>query len=322
MERKDLAQQSGVIFLSRSILIYNTMQADVYADLVKPLLPDAVLIVCSTPDAAADRIAEADVVFSWRLPVDLLKDAHRLNWIQSMGAGVEDLVSAPVPAGCIVTRVEGLFGGFMSEYAFGHMLAHAQQFGRLQASQQARRWEPFRLGRLAGRRLGVAGAGSIGAEIATMGKAFGMEVWALVRSPRPVDQADRVFGPDEASIFTAGVDYLMSSLPLTPETIGLIDPRQMKLGALLINVGRGATIDEAAILEAVASGRIEAVLDVFATEPLPPQHPFWTTPGITVTPHISGPSVPAEVAQFFADNYRRYESGLPLIGRVDRQRGY
>jgi glyoxylate/hydroxypyruvate reductase A len=133
---------------------------------------------------------------------------------------------------------------------------------------------------------------------------------------------DRTFAPAQAQTFTQGADYLVSSLPLTPQTIGLIDPAQMKPGSLLINVGRGATIDEAATLKAVREGRIQAVLDVFEREPLPADHPFWHTPGITVTPHLSGPSVPAEVAEYFAANYHRYASGQPLTGLVDRQRGY
>jgi glyoxylate/hydroxypyruvate reductase A len=111
-------------------------------------------------------------------------------------------------------------------------------------------------------------------------------------------------------------------LPLTAETAGLIDPLQMKQGALLINIGRGKTIDEGRLLEAVRSGRIQAALDVFPAEPLPPEHPYWETPGITVTPHISGPSVPEDVVTYFAANCRRYLAGEPLVGLVDRQRGY
>jgi glyoxylate/hydroxypyruvate reductase A len=177
-------------------------------------------------------------------------------------------------------------------------------------------------GTLRGKRLGVAGAGSIGAEVARRGKVFGMEVWALARTARPLADVDRVFTQAEAAEFTAGVDFLVSSLPLTAETVGLIDPLALKEGALLVNIGRGATIDEQRLLEAARSGRIHAVLDVFAQEPLPAEHPFWSTPGITVTPHVSGPSVPEEVAEYFAANLRRYEAGQPLVGLVDRQRGY
>jgi glyoxylate/hydroxypyruvate reductase len=308
--------------VSHLILIFNTARAHEYAELLRPLLPNVSLIPCTSPAEAAAHMPEADILFCWKFPTDLYARAHRLRWVQAMGAGIEDLVAAPLPEGCLLTRVEGLFSDYMSEYAFLHMLAHAHQLPRLYANQAEGRWEPFTIGKLAGKRLGVAGAGSIGAEIAQKGKAFGMEVWALVRSERPVPGVDRTFSANEAGAFNAGVDYLVSSLPYTPETVGLVDPRQMKQGALLINVGRGATIDEEALLEAVQAGRIQAVLDVFRQEPLPAEHPFWHTPGITVTPHISGPSVPAEVAEFFAVNYRQYVSGQALTGLVNRQRGY
>ncbi|HYG58353.1 MAG TPA: D-2-hydroxyacid dehydrogenase [Symbiobacteriaceae bacterium] len=305
-----------------TILIYSTTKAEEYAALVRSRLPEVRVLTSSTPEEAAAQIHEADVLFSWRFPGDLFARAERLRWVQSMGAGVEDLIAAPIPQSCLVTRIEGLFGDYMSEYAFAHMLAHTQQIRRLYAAQQEHKWAPFLVGKLAGKRLGVAGAGSIGAEVARKGKAFGMEVWALVRSERAIPEADRAFLPHQAAEFTAGVDYLVSSLPLTLETRGLIDPLQMKHGALLVNMGRGATIDEVALLEAVQAGRIQAVLDVFAKEPLPADHPFWRTPGITVTPHLSGPSVPDEVAQYFAANCRRYMAGKPLKGVVDRQRGY
>lgn len=309
--------------MTTTILVYHAKRAERFADLLRPQLPDGVrLLTAASYDEAASLIPEADVLFSWRFPPDLFAQAARLRWVQAMGAGIEDLVDAPLPPGCQLTRVEGLFGGYMSEYAIGHMLAHSQQLRRSYANQEARQWESFQVGKLEGKRLGVAGAGSIGAEVARKGKAFGMEVWALARTERPMPGADRLFLPEQAAEFVAGVDYLVSSLPDTPETRGLIDPLQLKEGAVLINMGRGATIDENRLLEAVRTGRIQAVLDVFVEEPLPPSHPFWSTPGITVTPHISGPSVPGEVADYFAGNFRRFQAGQPLQGLVNRERGY
>lgn len=308
--------------MAATVLIYHTSRAAKYAELLAPLLPGVRLLACQTAESAAAAAPAADVLFSWRFPQELFPHMDRLRWVQSMGAGIDDLVGAPLPAGCALTRIEGLFGGYMSEYAFTHMLAHAQQLRRLYASQAAHKWDAFFIGRLEGKRLGVAGAGMIGSEVVRKGKAFGMEVWSLVRTPRPTDGADRVFTPDQAAEFSAGVDYLVSVLPLTAETVGLIDPLQMKQGALLINIGRGKTIAEGRLLEAVRSGRIQAVLDVFPSEPLPPEHPYWELPGMTITPHISGPSVPSDVAEYFAANFRRFMAGEPLVGRVDRQRGY
>lgn len=307
---------------AQTILIYHTSKAAKYHDLLRPLVPEHRLIPCSTPEEAVRALPEVDILFGWRFPVHLFAQAKRLRWIQAMGAGVEDLTAAPLPEGCLLTRIEGQFGTPMSEYAFAHMLAHAQQLGRLYKAQKERDWHLFFPGRLAGKRLGVAGAGSIGAEVAAKGKAFGMEVWALVRSSRPLPNVDRIFTAAEIVAFTSGVDYLVSSLPLTPATVGLIDPEQMKPGALLINMGRGATIAEEAILRAVRNGGIRAVLDVFQHEPLPPEHPFWDEPGITVTPHMSGLSEPSTVVEFFTANLARYLAGQPLRGLVDQERGY
>lgn len=304
------------------ILLYHTTWADEYQALLNQRLPGHRLVACATPAEAASQIGEAEILLAWRFPPELFAQARRLRWVQALGAGVEDLVAAPLPPGAMLTRVEGLFGGYMSEYAFAHMLAHAQQLPRLYANQAQERWEPFQIGRLDGKRLGVAGVGAIGQDVAAKGKAFGMEVWALARERSPRRDVDRLFTPAEAEPFTAGVDYLVSSLPLTPETRGLIDPERMRPGALLINMGRGATIDEEALLRAVRSGRIQAVLDVFAHEPLPPGHPFWHLPGVTITPHISGPSVPAEVADYFVANLERFVKGQPLTGLVQRERGY
>lgn len=308
-----------------TILIYDPRRASAYAEMLEPFLPTSAghrLIPCATRPEAEQAIGEAEILLCWRFPVDLLPRAARLRWVQALSAGIEDLVRADLPEGVPLTRVEGLFSGYMSEYAFAHMLAHAQQLRRLYRAQAEGRWEPFTIGKLAGKRLGVAGVGSIGQAVAAKGKAFGMEVWALARTRRELPNADRLFTPDEAAAFTAGVDYLVSSLPDTPESRGLINPEGMKEGALLVNMGRGATLDEGAILRAVRSGRIQAVLDVFQREPLPAEHPFWTEPGITVTPHLSGPSVPAEVARYFLANLERFERGEPLVGLVDRERGY
>jgi glyoxylate/hydroxypyruvate reductase A len=308
--------------VTHSILIYQPTRAQEYLEILRPLLPACKLVACTNYAEAQAAVASAEIIFGWRFPIDLLAEAKQLKWIQAMGAGVEDFTTVTLPPGCVLTRIEGLFSSYMSEYAFGHMLAHRQQIQRTHTNQRAQKWAPFLIGKLAGKRLGIAGSGSIGAEVAQKGKAFGMEVWALSRSGRPTAHIDRTFTPDQVAEFTAGVDYLVTSLPLTPETIGLIDPLGMKAGAQLINIGRGATIDEERLLEAVQQGRIEAVLDVFAVEPLPVGHPFWTTPGITVTPHLSGPSLPNEVSVFFAENFGRFAAGNPLIGVVDRVRGY
>ena len=312
--------------MARVILVYEPKRAGTYADLLERAIPnpaDYRLIPCTSREEAERAIGEAEILFCFRFPADLLQGAHRLRWIQAMAAGVDDLVAAPLPPGVLLTRIEGLFGTPMSEYAFAHMLAHAQQLRRVYAAQAERRWDPFRAETLAGKRLGVAGIGSIGLEVAVRGKAFGMEVWGLARTPGPRPHVDRVFTPDQVREFTAGVDFLVSTLPDTPETHGLIDPEGMKEGALPINVGRGATLDEGALLRgrcaAAASGRC---CDVFTVERAARGPPLLDGAGHHVTPHMSGLNRPDAIAAYSAENLRRFERGEPLRGVVDLARGY
>lgn len=308
-----------------SILIYHPSKTADYVRLLREQGFEAPLIPCHNRQELESAIESAEVLFCWRFPSDLFLRARNLRWVQAMGAGIEDLVRAPLPDGTILTRVEGLFGGFMSEYILGYILHHTLQVGRALEAQRDRRWEPYTIGRVEGKRLGVAGLGSIGGTIARKARALGMEVWGLSRSGQSAD-VDRAFRTDDVREFAAGVDYLANVLPVTPETERLFDAGvfgAMRQGALFLNIGRGQTVDDAALVEAVRSGHLGgAVLDVFDVEPLPVESPLWSTPGILVTPHSSGPSVPAEVAAYFLANHRRWQAGEPLTGVVDRERGY
>lgn len=308
-----------------TLLIYSRDAAE-YAALVRALGYPGAILPCSHPEEGLRHAPRAEIMLVWRAPAALFRAAPGLRWVQSLGAGVEDLVRADIPDGIPVTRVVDLFGPYIAEYIFGHLLHRTLDIPRVRAQQAARRWEPFRIGLLRGRRIGVAGLGSIGRELVRKARAFDMEVWGLSRSGAPVEGVARVFRPEERLEFVAGLDVLASVLPRTPATdrlFGAAEFAAMKPGALVVNCGRGAVLDEAALVDALRSGHLGgAILDVFATEPLPPDSPLWGLPNVTVTPHISGPSVPAEVAAFFMENFRRHRAGEPLAGVVDRCRGY
>lgn len=282
--------------------------------------------------------AEAEILLGARIPAELLAQMPRLRWIQSPNAGVEDMVAAPVPPGVLTTRVVGLFEGYIAEWTLGYMLAHTLKLRQGLVQQGERQWQHYFIDRLEGRRLGVAGIGSIGEGIARRAAALGLQVVGLGRTPRgagaPGEGAGAQVGapfaatytPDKLLDFCRGLDFLAITLPLTPETDGLFGSEALAAlnpDALVLNAGRGRVIQEEALLGALRSGHLGgAVLDVFAVEPLPPTHPLWTEPGVTITPHIAGPSVPAEVADYFLQNYARFTSGAPLIGQIDRARGY
>lgn len=307
------------------ILVYHPTRTADYVRFLQEHGLGGELAPCCSMEEIEAALPDAEVLFCWRFPTALLTRAPRLRWIQAMGAGVEDMAGAPIPPGVVLTRVEGGFGGYMSEYVLGYLLHHTLQVGRVLRQQQERRWDSFIVGRLAGKRIGIAGVGTIGREVARACRQMGMEVWGLSRSG--VSEAvDRAFPPEQIQPFAAGVDFLVDVLPVTPATERIFNAavfRAMKPGALFLNMGRSRTVDEGALVDAVSSGHLAgAVLDVFDPEPLPPESPLWSTPGILVTPHVSGPSVPAEVAEYFAANYRRWQAGDPLRGVVDLGRGY
>jgi glyoxylate/hydroxypyruvate reductase A len=310
-----------------TVLIYDRREAEGYARALRELGVTARLEVAEDPEAARALAPEADILFAWRFPPELYALARRLRWVQCMGAGVEDILSAPgLGPEVSVTRVVDQFGPSIAEYVFAELLARVRRLDETRALQRARLWRPFVADRLAGRRMGVAGLGSIGRELVRKARAFDMAVDGLSRTGQHAHLVDRHFGPDAWLAFVAELDVLVLTLPLTDATRGVVDVRvlgAMRPGSLLVNVGRGALVREEDLVRALAAGRPGgAILDVFEREPLDPASPLWEMAGVTVTPHVSGPSRTREVAAFFAENLARYRRGQPLMGLVDRAAGY
>jgi len=300
--------------------------ARAFADFVR--LPDASMSVhvASTPEEAAPLVAETDVLYGWKFPPELLGRASRLRWIQAMGAGVERFLVPELPPSVVLTRVTGVFGPWMAEYTVGWCLWVTQRIHLFQHEQQARRWTAVDPLRLHGALLCVVGLGDIGRPIARAARRMGMRVIGVTRRGRPVAGVQKVHDLGGLKTALAAADFVALVVPLSPETTGLIGEEElaaMKPSAWLINMARGPVVVEGALIRALAERRIGgAVLDVFDTEPLPAEHPLWAMDNVAVTPHISGPSDPAEIAPFFNDNLRRFVEGRPLRGVVNRARGY
>ncbi|WP_052947553.1 D-2-hydroxyacid dehydrogenase [Aneurinibacillus tyrosinisolvens] len=310
------------------ILIYSPNDTQVYADLLQAKGYTAVGSA-STPEEAAERLAGTEVLLSWKFPLHLLSrpEASSVKWIQSMGAGVDDLVSLPhIPEQIVITRIVDQFGGSIAEYVFAYLLYLNQDISRIRIAQKEKKWEPFLPGFLAGKTMGVAGLGSIGKEIAKKARAFDMSVSGLSYSGKQAHLVDQHYGPDEWRAFVQELDYLVLTLPLTDETRHVINRElllAMKSTACLVNVGRGKLVVEEDLIDVLHSGHLQAaVLDVFYEEPLLKENPLWTLPNVYVTPHISGPSIPLEVMRFFADNVKLYLKGEPLRGVVNRNSSY
>lgn len=309
------------------VLVYHPDEARDYAALVRAPRGRVSVSVCATPTEAAAAVADAEVIYAWKFPADLYAKAPRLRWVQAMGAGVEWVLVPELPAGVVVTRVPGVFGPWMREYVLGWCLRVTQKMATYRAAQRERRWrEEIRPERLGGKTMVVVGLGDIGRAIAAGARALGTRVIGVSRSGRRAREADRVHPLRGLRRALAEGDFVVLVLPLTAETRGRIGADElaaMRPTAWLLNVGRGAVVDETALLTALRQRRIAgAVLDVFAEEPLPADHPLWSLDNVVVTPHISGPSTPPEIAPVFNDNLARWLAGRPLRHVVDRARGY
>jgi phosphoglycerate dehydrogenase-like enzyme len=282
--------------------------------------------------AAFERLWPAAVVTYGLPPSARLGEAPALCWVQLISAGVPPDLCPPARArGLTVTNLAGLYGPSIAEHALALMVMLARNLHVALRNQQARRWDRSVMGTMSdlhGRTLALVGAGNIGQGIARLARAYGMRVLACRRTDRPTPFVDRVYPLGELHALLAEGDFVAVAAPLTARTEGMLGPAEfgaMKRGAFYVNVSRGGVAQEAALLEALRSGHLAgAGLDVFAVEPLPPEHPFWSMPQVIVSPHYSGETVnnSALPAERFARNLRCWLLGRPLEGVVDLEWGY
>ena len=298
-----------------------------YAELARVPKHRAVLRAVATPSEAAELIGDAEILYARKFPPSLYVKATKLRWLQAAGAGVDWALVPELPPRVVVTRAPGIFGPWMAEYVIGWCAWVTQRIETYREAQRQGRWLDHVLPeRLLGKTLTIVGLGDIGRAIARAARVLGMRVVGVSRSGRPVREATRVVRVGQLTRALTEADFVVVLLPLTAETTGLIGAdalAAMKPTAWLLSIGRGAVVNEAALLEALEHRRIAgAILDVFASEPLPPHHPLWRMDNAVITPHISGPSTPEEIAPVFNENLTRYLAGRPLRHVVDRKRGY
>ena len=277
-----------------------------------------------------DQPADCDIVLGEpRLIRDELPHLSQVKWIQSMYAGVEALIGSGQRQDYILTNARGVFGELMSEYVFGYLLAHEKKIFKRYASQQNNKYDRFESGWLKGKTIGLLGVGSIGAHLAGTAKHFDMTVHGFTRSSETSTHVDKYFHPlesDSLLSFASGLDYLVVVLPRTEGTNQIVNAELLNAlpsHAVLINVGRGNAVDDPALVKALTEGKLaSAVLDVTAQEPLPAEHPFWTTPNLLLTFHTSAISYPDDITRLFIENYHLYIEGKLLKYQVDFERGY
>lgn len=257
---------------------------------------------------------------------DMLPRLPRLKWVQAIYAGVESLMDPALRRDYILTNARGVFGELMSEYVFGYLLLHEKKmFERLRA-QQAKQWDRTESGVLRGKTIGLLGVGSIGSHLAGTAKHFGMSVHGFTRESESCADVDVYFHDPDLLKFGEGLDYLISVLPRTADTNKIVNASlfdALPSRAVFINVGRGNSVDEPALVTALNEGKISAaVLDVTEKEPLPKDHPFWLTPNLFLSFHTSAISYPENITELFVENYHLYNEGKPLKYQVDFERGY
>ncbi len=285
----------------------------------------------------ANSAEDAEVIFNWSGSLTLLKDvfsmSHQLRWIHSRSAGLEQtLFSELVESEVMLTNGSGVFSPSLGEFVVAAILYFAKDFRRMIRNQMAGLWEQFDVSMISGRTLGIVGYGSIGREIATRARALGMKVLALRRTIFQADTddqlIDQMYGPDGLLMMLSRCDYIVTTLPLTDRTRGLIAAAElaiMKKNAVVINVGRGPTIDERALITALAENRIRgAALDVFDQEPLPQGHPFYSLENVLLSPHCADhtPDWHENAMRFFLAQLERFRRGEDLLNIVDKKRGY
>jgi phosphoglycerate dehydrogenase-like enzyme len=301
---------------------------------IAAIASEAELRFADSPDALARALPGAEVLLGWSFSEAGLRDvwsrANRLGWIHWTGAGV-DAVLFPelVESDVVLTNSRGIVDRAMAEYVLGLILCFAKGFQETARDQEQRRWR-HRLGEMIiGSRALVVGVGSIGREIARLLACAGLHVEGLGRSARARDEDfDVVHAREHLDTALSTADYVVVVVPLTEETrelMGAVQFAAMKPTARLINVARGAILDEAALVDALRKGEIAgAALDVTTAEPLPSDSPLWAMPEVIISPHMSGDFFGhyEALTSLFVQNFQRYRSGQPLLNVVDKASGF
>ena len=297
--------------------------------------PGVKVVAAADRAAAASEAADADALIG-ECVAEVIQAGPRLRWVQRMYAGVERCVAIPAFAerGIALTNMQKVAGSVMAEHVMAFMFGLTRGFSAYLPAQAKGEWADeavpeSRMWEVKGRTMLVVGLGGIGTEVAKRAHALGMTVIATRNSGTDgPDYVAEVGLADKLLPFAGRADVIVSTLPLTPQTKGLMNKAffdAVKRGALFINVGRGATVVTDDLIAALNDGRLGgAGLDVTDPEPLPPEHPLWRAPNLIITPHVSASLEGNEVPRWLLarENLRRYVAGGKLLSEVDVKKGY
>jgi phosphoglycerate dehydrogenase-like enzyme len=299
-------------------------------------------VVGATFEDSAVATADAQAILHWSASRETLRQVFlacsRVRWIHSRNAGLDnllfpELIASPIP----LTNGSGVFSQSLGEFALAAILYFAKDFARMLRNQKSQRWERFDVDEISGQTVGIIGYGDIGRAVATRAGAMGMKLLALKRHPPaegdPIPAPgqpliDRFYTPSQMPEMLASCDYVVVAAPLTTETRHMVSDAEfaaMKPSAIVINVGRGPVIDQAAMVRALAAGQIRgAGLDVFEHEPIPAGDPIWSLDNVLISPHTADRTSTwlDEAMKFFLEQYERFSKDQPLKNVVNKQLGY
>ena len=301
------------------------------------LRPNADIVTGNSMQAFGNAVAEATVVFNWSGSLELLRDVvgkcPNLRWVHSRSVGLErTLFPELIESSITLTNGRGVFSSSLGEFALGAILYFAKDLRRMIRNQMSGRWEPFDIVPISGQTVGIVGYGDIGRAVAARVRPMGMKALAVKRhapsSPGSDSLVDQLYASDRRLDMLPRCDYVVVSTPLTSETQSMIGEREfaaMKPNAVVINLGRGPVVEERALIQALASGRIKgAALDVFDQEPLPAGHPFYKLENVLLSPHCADhtPDWLDQAMRSFIEQFKRFRDGRPLMHVVDKKLGY
>jgi glyoxylate/hydroxypyruvate reductase A len=288
-----------------------------------------------TPEQEArflEMLGRAEVVFDFPSEHvrDLLAVAPRLRWLQSTSAGIGQMVKRVGldRSDITFTTASGVHARPLADFCLMAMLMFAKNYGWMERDKTAKRWERYCGEELTGKTLAIVGVGRVGQEVARHGKRMDMRVTGMRRSEAPVPDVDALFDRADLHAMLREADFLVLAAPHTPETEGIIGERElavMKPSAVLINIGRGALVDEDALIRALRETRLAgAALDVLRDEPPPQDSPLWEMPNVILSPHSASTVTQenARITEIFCDNLRRYLHGQPLRNVLDKEKLY
>ncbi len=314
-----------------ALLIIGSQRSEEFASAARAL--NSGLDVRVWPDTGA--VEDIRYALAWGPPMGVLKTFPNLELIISVGAGVDHLMKDPeLPDVPVVRFVDPDLTGRMVGYLVLHVLFHQRRMCEFLELQRERKWDYRGEPAMHEVRVGLMGLGVMGEATAKALRPFGFQLRGWSRSQKTIEGVECFAGQEGLDAFLAGTDILACTLPLTPETRGLINRDLLRKlsqhgrhprmpGPVLINAGRGALQVEADIVAALDAGELYAAsLDVFETEPLPESSPLWSHPRAVVTPHNAAESTPEAISRYMLRQLQRHQAGEPLENLVDRSRGY